>query len=387
MLSVTWTNESSLRWNRGQNEYNPPPNGRMSQLPQDVLQPRSGMTSMTMTVTGQDAANAGEQICVWWAQIPNSSGSNAIFWFGTQLYQPINFVHMGFSPYYAICSGQVASVEQIPQLKMESITLPPSPGEDLWRRPVDEPGDPYYFTAATDQLPKNLKIGFVPTASGEDIEVEVTISDIVIVITPKVLPAGTVGTGYAQPLMATGDASTYTFTCQNPPPGLVLTSTGMLAGHPTSSGVYVFDVRATDPQGNYADITYNLSVSRSRGEETEMTEMKAPLTLLFTFVNGSWSARLANTDVAYTVVGDTPDEQLQVLRGMAELMEEGQVGVYDDMFVDPPAAGIDDVLFRVSSGISVDALGGAPGDAWAAEEGATVFTDISEAGEMLLTFL
>jgi hypothetical protein len=260
MLSVTWINESSLRWNRGQTTYNPILNGRMSQMPQDVLQPRSGVTSMTMSVTLQDAANAGEQICVWWTQIPLLTGSNAIFWFGTQLYQPINFVHLGFSPYYGICSGQVATVEQIPQLKLESVTLVTSPGEDLWRRPVDEPGVPYYFTAAADRLPKNLKIGFVPTASGEDIKVAVTLSDIVIVITPRVLGPAKVGVGYVQPLMATGDASTYTFTCQNLPPGLELTTWGMLAGHPTKPGDYLFDVRATDPQGNDADITYNLSV-------------------------------------------------------------------------------------------------------------------------------
>jgi hypothetical protein len=117
------------------------------------------------------------------------------------------------------------------------------------------------------------------------------------------------------------------------------------------------------------------------------TPVPSPSTLLFTFVNGSWSVRLANTDIFFTVVGDTPEDQLQVLRGMAELMQEGQVGVYNDMFINPPAEGIDNVLFRITDNLSVDGLGGATGGVWAADEDATLFTDIEEAGEMLLTFL
>jgi hypothetical protein len=152
-------------------EYNPPATGRMSQLPQDYLQPLAGNTDMTMTVTVQDAMNMGEMICVYWA-----SFSGYVFWFGIQLYQPINVGHAGYSPYYAICSGRVAQVSEIPQLRMESIWF--GTGQDLWKRPVPDQSQSYYFTTADDQLPEHLKIGLVPTAGGEDFGLMIQISDV-----------------------------------------------------------------------------------------------------------------------------------------------------------------------------------------------------------------
>lgn len=152
-------------------DWNPPANGRMSQLPQESLQPYSGNTDMTMTMTGQDAMNMGELFCVYWSSI-----ENYVFWFGIQLYQPVNFVHIGWSPYYAICSGRVAQVSQIPQLRLESVIN--APGQDLWRRPVSDQAQPYYLTTAADQLPEHLKIGLVPMAGGEDFQLMISISDI-----------------------------------------------------------------------------------------------------------------------------------------------------------------------------------------------------------------
>jgi hypothetical protein len=108
--------------------------------------------------------------------------------------------------------------------------------------------------------------------------------------------------------------------------------------------------------------------------------------LLIQFENGVWVARLANTDVVYTFVGATADDQLQVIRGMADLMSEGRINVYNDLFVNPPAQPIDDILFANSSSISVDAAGGAVGGAWSTEN-ATILTDIEEAGEVLLGLL
>jgi len=109
--------------------------------------------------------------------------------------------------------------------------------------------------------------------------------------------------------------------------------------------------------------------------------------LLFTFLNGSWAARLANTDVAYTVAGEDPDAQLQVMRGMAEMMQEGRIGVYNDMFVNPPVEPIEDVLFKVSNTLRVDAAGGAIGGDFGAQGTATLFSDLDEAGDAFLAML
>jgi len=59
---------------------------------------------------------------------------------------------------------------------------------------------------------------------------------------------GTVGTAYTQTLNATGGTSPYTFaiTSGSLPPGLSLSSSGVISGTPTATGVYTFSFQATD---------------------------------------------------------------------------------------------------------------------------------------------
>ncbi len=67
-------------------------------------------------------------------------------------------------------------------------------------------------------------------------------------ITTASLPNGTVGTAYSQPLAAGGGTGTYTWSLASGslPPGLVLSTAGVLAGTPTASGTYPFTVKVTD---------------------------------------------------------------------------------------------------------------------------------------------
>jgi hypothetical protein len=261
MLYLKWGNATSNQWHRGQMEYNPPPEGRMSTLPSDVMQPKSATTDMTMTVALQDALNMGEMICTWWMTISDAPGS-LIYWYATQLYQPINVGHAGPSAYYAICSGLVARVEDIPTLRMDSITN--SPGQDLWRRPVDNPAERYLFTAAADQLPLNFKIEYIPIANGEDLSVAVAMSNITIVFDPEALPKeGKVGISYGQQLTGKGDWPPFVFSLLGRalPAGLALSPQGSLSGTPVASGTYAFTIRATDTQGNFSDHNYTLIVT------------------------------------------------------------------------------------------------------------------------------
>jgi hypothetical protein len=82
-------------------------------------------------------------------------------------------------------------------------------------------------------------------------------------VNPGVLPGGTTGTAYSQTLTGSGGTGPYTFavTAGSLPPGLALTSAGVLSGTPTSSGNYPFTVTATDSLSVAGSQAYNLSIS------------------------------------------------------------------------------------------------------------------------------
>ncbi|MFN7973093.1 MAG: Ig domain-containing protein [Acidobacteriota bacterium] len=72
-----------------------------------------------------------------------------------------------------------------------------------------------------------------------------------ITVTPPTLPAGSVGVPYSQTLGANGGTAPYTFavTAGALPPGLTLTTGGVLSGTPTTGGSFSFTVTATDANG------------------------------------------------------------------------------------------------------------------------------------------
>lgn len=76
-----------------------------------------------------------------------------------------------------------------------------------------------------------------------------------IIMTPSPLPTGTVGVAYSQTLTATGGTPPllWSLVAGFLPPGLTLAaSTGVVAGTPTTLGVYPFIVRVTDGAGTSA---------------------------------------------------------------------------------------------------------------------------------------
>jgi hypothetical protein len=76
------------------------------------------------------------------------------------------------------------------------------------------------------------------------------------------LSNGTVGTAYAQQINVDGGtgASTFTFT-GTLPPGLTLSSAGLLSGTPTTAGSYTFNVTATDSLSDMATEAYTVVIS------------------------------------------------------------------------------------------------------------------------------
>jgi hypothetical protein len=84
-----------------------------------------------------------------------------------------------------------------------------------------------------------------------------------ITISPATVPAGTTGTAYSQALSGVGGTGPYTFaiTAGTLPPGVTLSSAGLLSGTPTSAGSYSFTVTATDSLSASGSQAYTLSIS------------------------------------------------------------------------------------------------------------------------------
>jgi uncharacterized repeat protein (TIGR03803 family) len=84
-----------------------------------------------------------------------------------------------------------------------------------------------------------------------------------ITVGPSTLANGTSGTPYpAVTFTATGGTGTVTFavTAGAPPPGLTLTSAGVLSGTPTQTGAFPFTVTATDSIGDSGSVSVSLTV-------------------------------------------------------------------------------------------------------------------------------
>jgi large repetitive protein len=93
----------------------------------------------------------------------------------------------------------------------------------------------------------------------------ITVSSPVLTITTTSLTAGVVGGSYAQTLTATGGSGSYTWSVSagSLPPGLTLSSGGVISGSPAADGNYAFTIRAQDSTG--AAATSNLSLNIGSG--------------------------------------------------------------------------------------------------------------------------
>ena len=132
---------------------------------------------------------------------------------------------------------------------------------------------PYTWTLAGGALPNGImlslqgKLGGTPTTGGAppaDIAVQVmdslgatatagytiTITPPVVIASPSPLPSGTLGGPYSQTLNANGGTAPYWWTVVSTggplPPGLTLTTAGVLGGTTTAAGVYNFVIQALD---------------------------------------------------------------------------------------------------------------------------------------------
>ncbi|WNL46391.1 putative Ig domain-containing protein [Dyella sp. BiH032] len=89
-----------------------------------------------------------------------------------------------------------------------------------------------------------------------------TVNAPTITISPATLPAATGSTPYSQTLTATGGNGGYTFSLLSGalPPGIALSSAGVVSGTPTTTGSYSFTVKATDGFGFSGSQAYTVTV-------------------------------------------------------------------------------------------------------------------------------
>ena len=85
----------------------------------------------------------------------------------------------------------------------------------------------------------------------------------VTITTGTTLPNGNVGTGYTQSLVASGGVSPYSWSLAAfnfLPPGLTLSTAGVLSGTPTASGFYVFSLIATATGNTWRSATFMVQI-------------------------------------------------------------------------------------------------------------------------------
>jgi hypothetical protein len=81
-------------------------------------------------------------------------------------------------------------------------------------------------------------------------------------VSPTTLPNGANGVAYSQTITASGGTAPYTFSVGSGlPPGLTLTSAGLLSGVPTAAGPYAFTITATQGNGGAGSRNYRVTIA------------------------------------------------------------------------------------------------------------------------------
>ncbi|MGO4701983.1 putative Ig domain-containing protein [Dyella sp. 2RAB6] len=173
-----------------------------------------------------------------------------------------------------------------PTISITPATLPAAPGGVAYSQTVTATGGNggYTYSLATGALPAGISLSSAGTVSGTPTTAgtynftikatdgfgftgsqayTLTVNAPTIAISPATLPAGTGSIAYNQTLTATGGNGGYTYSLLSGalPPGISLSSAGVISGTPTTIGPYSFTIRATDGFGFTGSQAYSVTVN------------------------------------------------------------------------------------------------------------------------------
>ena len=129
-----------------------------------------------------------------------------------------------------------------------------------------------------------------------------------ITLAPPTLPGGTQGSPYTQQITASGGQAPYAFTVTTgtTPPGINLSTGGLLSGTPTTAGTFNFTVTATDANTCVGTQAYSLVI----GSPTQVTiALSPPSRTIVVGANGNLTATIniaQSTDTIVTVTSSNP---------------------------------------------------------------------------------
>lgn len=128
----------------------------------------------------------------------------------------------------------------------------------------------------------------------------------VITLAPATVPAGVVGTAYSQALTASGGSGPYSFAVVSGtlPAGMTLSSAGLLAGTPSTTGSSTVTVRGSDTNGCPGEVTYTIVIAAATACPVVTL---APVTLPSALVGAAYSQALTaaggTAPYVYSVTG------------------------------------------------------------------------------------
>jgi uncharacterized repeat protein (TIGR03803 family) len=179
---------------------------------------------------------------------------------------------------------------------------------------------PYSFSVSSGTLPPGLIEGGdgvlsgTPSATGSftftikvvdaasaisTMDYTVTINPAVSITTPTLAPWTANFAGYSQTLAASSGSGSYTFSSTGTlPPGLILSSTGLLSGTPTVPGSYSFPVSAIDSLGGSATQSYTVTINPPVSITTATLasgDVGAVYSASFTTIGGTGPATFSTT--------------------------------------------------------------------------------------------